>query len=728
MRARAFALALLLAVPCAGGCSRRGPGGPWPGAPVVVVSVDTLRADRLPFYGFAGVETPALTALRADSVLFESAWTHVPLTLPAHATLFTGKLPGELGVRDNAGYALPKETPTLAALLKGAGYATGGAVSAYVLHGRSGIGRGFDLWEDAVEQKTMGQAMSQVQRPGPETEALLAGWLDGIPEGKPFFAFLHLFEPHSPYEPPEPFRTRYATDPYAGEVAAADAVVGSFLARLKARGLYEKSLVVFLSDHGEGLGDHGEKEHGIFLYREALHVPLLVKLPGGAFAGTSVKAPVGLTDVFATIGEALAIEGFPETPGLVSLAALARGEAAPARRIFAETFFPRIRFGWSELESVLDGRYHYIEAPRPELYDLVEDPGEKTNLAPGKPGPLRAMKVEVERRRIPFRGPGPVDAEQAKKLAALGYIGSRPPSEAEGAGARPDPKDVIGTLEPLREGLGYLQSGRPAEAAAALRKLLAANPRVRDAWELLAQAELQLGRGDEAIAAARRLVDLSPEGATNALLAVANVALQAGRIDEGIRNAEAARELGDAEADEVLARAYLAAGDLGRADEAAARALAQGRQRKRALLVRARVAVLRGDLPRALALADEVKALVGEKEVGALIGFHYLRGDVLARLGRVEEAEQELSEEVRLFPRRADARVALVALYAASGRREEAVAAIRQILANVPGPEGPAAAAGSLESLGERRAADDLRRQAARRFPGDPRFRERGKT
>ena len=478
MKARALLLALSVVVSCTPACSRRGPGGPWRGAPVVVVSVDTLRADRLPFYGFGGVETPALTALRADSVLFESAWAHVPLTLPSHATLFTGKLPGEIGVRDNAGYVLPKETPTLAELLKAAGYATGGAVSAYVLHGRSGIGRGFDLWEDAVEPKTMGEAMSRVQRAGGETEAILEGWLDGIPDGKPFFAFLHLFEPHSPYEPPEPFRTRYAADPYAGEVAAADAVVGTFLAKLKARGLYEKSLVVFLSDHGEGLGDHGEKEHGIFLYREALHVPLLVKLPGGGFAGTSVKAPVQLTDVFATVGEALDVPDFPETPGLVSLVALARGEAPPPRRIFAETYFPRIRFGWSELESVLDGRHHYIEAPRPELYDLLEDPGEKTNLAPGKPDPLRALKVEVERRRVAFRGPAPVDAEHAKKLAALGYISSRPPSEAESAGARPDPKDAIGTLEPLRDGLAFLQSGRPAEAAAALEKLLAANPRV----------------------------------------------------------------------------------------------------------------------------------------------------------------------------------------------------------------------------------------------------------
>jgi arylsulfatase A-like enzyme/tetratricopeptide (TPR) repeat protein len=687
-----------------------------------VVSVDTLRSDRLPFYGFTGVETPALSALRADSILFESAWTHVPLTLPSHASLFTGRQPGEHGVRDNAGYALSGETPTLAELLKAAGYATGGAVSAYVLSARSGIARGFDFWDDAVEQTTMGQAMSQVQRPGTEAEAALSAWIDRLPEGKPFFAFLHLFEPHSPYDPPEPFRTRYASDPYAGEVAAADAIVGAFLAKLKAHGLYEKSLVVFLSDHGEGLGDHGEKEHGIFLYREALQVPLLVKLPGNTRSGALVKAPVQLTDLFETAGRELAVKRFPTTPGLVSLAALARGVQAPERRIFAETFFPRIRFGWSELESVLDGRHHYIEAPTPELYDLVADPEEKSNLAPDKPAPLRSLKAELERKRIPFRGPGAVDAEHTKKLAALGYVSARPPSGDEGRRGRPDPKDVIGTLEPLREGLGFLQSGRPAEAAAALRKILAANPEIRDAWELLAQAELALGRGDAAVAAARRVVELSPPGSTNALLAVANIALQAGRTEEGIRNAEAARELGDSEAEEVLARGYLAAGDLASAEEAANRALAGGRPRKRSLLVLARVAVLRGDLPRALALADEVKALVGEKDVGALIGFHYLRGDALARLGRVAEAEEEFAQEIRLFPTRADARVSLVGLYAATGREEDAERGIRAILENVPGSEGPAAAIASLEALGRRAAAEDLRRQAAARFPGDPRF------
>ena len=356
----------------------------FPGAPVILVSVDTLRSDHLPAYGYTGVETPALDALRKDSILFERAWSHVPLTLPSHASIFTGREPAAHGIHDNLGYRLKKDVPTLAELLKRGGYATGGAISCFVLKGaESGISRGFDFYDDAVEPAEGQQALGRVQRAGADTEARLETWLAAPAMTGRFFAFLHLYEPHTPYEPPEPFKTRYAAQPYDGEIAAADAIVGNFLAFLKARGLYDRALIVFLSDHGEGLGEHGESEHGMFLYRESLQVPLLVKLPGEKRAGeTSSPNRRRSSTSSRRSPKARAPRASCRPEGTRSL--LDPPPAPAARRILSETFFPRIHFGWSELSSLFDGRWHYIEAPKAEIYDVAADPGEIVEPARGE--------------------------------------------------------------------------------------------------------------------------------------------------------------------------------------------------------------------------------------------------------------------------------------------------------------------------------------------------------
>ncbi len=331
---RRFALVLIL-LGAVGAAACRRDGLTAPGAPVVLISVDTLRADHLPAYGYANVQTPNLDALRKDSVLFANAYSHVPLTLPSHVTLFTGLLPPQNGVRDNLGYALGPGPATIASTLKAAGYATGGAVSSVVLSHATGVSRGFDFWEDDVEPTRVNQSLSRVQRGGDETERLLAGWIGSHASGKGrVFAFLHLFEPHAPYEPPEPYKSRYAL-PYDGEIARADEIVGRLIAFLKERGLYDKALVVFLSDHGEGLNDHGEDEHGVLLYREEIHVPLFVKFPGARRAGESVQSPVALTDVFPTIAE---VAGVPAPPGLAGRSltlALAEAESKSAIRAAA---------------------------------------------------------------------------------------------------------------------------------------------------------------------------------------------------------------------------------------------------------------------------------------------------------------------------------------------------------------------------------------------------------
>ena len=314
------------------------------GTPIVLISIDTLRSDHLPAYGYASVATPAIDALRRDGILFERAYAHTPLTLPSHASLLTGLLPGEHGVRDNVGYTLDQkrvesgEIPHLPRLLAARGYVSGAAVSAFVLQAKAGLAAGFDLYEDSIEMRT-GTGLGGLQRAGTETLRTALPWLREK-AGKPIFFLFHIYEPHTPYDPPAPFRDRYASR-YDGEIAAADAVVGELVAELERLGLYERAIVVLLSDHGEGLGDHGEEEHGLLLYREAIQVPLLLKLPGSRFAGRAVAAPVGLIDVAPTLAALVGIEAPAAWPGRRCSVSSTRTERA--RRRAASTPRPSTR-------------------------------------------------------------------------------------------------------------------------------------------------------------------------------------------------------------------------------------------------------------------------------------------------------------------------------------------------------------------------------------------------
>ena len=716
-RAGILAAGALAAGACSRGGAARAPS--FSRAPVVLISVDTLRSDHLPIYGYKDVETPAIAALRKDSILFERAYSNVPLTLPAHASILTGVPPAEHGVHDNLGYRLDAKQPTLAEILKASGYATGAAVSAIVLSGGSGISRGFDFYEDSIEPTELHEALSRVQRPGDESEGLLLKWLDGPPASGPFFAFLHLYEPHSPYEPKEPFKSRFASA-YDGEIATADAIVGHFLDRLRSKGLYDKSLIVFLSDHGESLGEHGEDEHGVFLYRSSLQVPLLLKLPGGphdaAFAGSTVSTPVQLTDVFTTVGRMLDLPKFPVHEGTVSLADLVGEKNAPARRLLAETFFPRIHFGWSELSSCLDGAWHYIDAPRSELYEMASDPGELKNRLSEKPDALRALKGHLEWNPVRFDAPGPVDPEEAKKLASLGYLSS---GASSSGGPLADPKDTIGTVRLLADAFGRLQSGRAAEAIALFERLLKDNPRMFDVWELYSNALVGVGRFDDALAARRKMVELSPPQSTQALLSVANLCLEIGKPELAKEHALLAKGRGDPAADEVLARALLSLGDFAGAEAAARAASQSGKTRRRGLLILARIESLRGRPEKALALIEEASTGASGKRADTSIGLHRLKGDVLARMDRPAEAEKEFLEEIRLFPKSVDVRVELAVLYASQHRASEFYRTLDTLVVEVPTLEAYAKATKTLHVLGDKAGAEKMRRRGLARFPND---------
>jgi arylsulfatase A-like enzyme/tetratricopeptide (TPR) repeat protein len=522
--------------------------------PVVLISVDTLRADHLPVYGYGGVATPNIDALRKDSVLFANAYTHVPLTLPSHTSLLTGLLPPQNGVRDNYGYSLPANIETLAALLQRAGYATGAAVSSAVLSRESGLDRGFELYDDKLEStsRTQGRPPNRdaaavvgdngevvrVDRDGARSAEALLRWLADR-RRQPFFAFLHLYEPHAPCNPPEPYRSRYPLA-YDGEIARADEIVGTFLGSLRRWGLYQRALVIFVSDHGEGLSDHGEREHGVFLYREAIHVPLLVKFPGNLRAGESVSAPVALTDVFPTVTRVLGLT-LPAGRNGVPLTAFLQGSGAPARRIYCETLYPRLRLGWSDLASLVDARYQYIEAPRPELYDISVDPAEKRDLSRDLSAPFRAMRAELEGMERPFEMPGSSGPEQTKKLMSLGYLSATSPSAK--TKNLPDPKDRIGELDGSIQFGRLLAQGRYVELIGACRAFLKKDPAVIEIWRLMADALERTGKRAEAIAALKEGLRASSATALPALRMAAvehltYLLIQSGQTEEALSMAD----------------------------------------------------------------------------------------------------------------------------------------------------------------------------------------------
>lgn len=482
-RRLAFALAALAAA-----CGRV---GPQASPPIVIISIDTLRADRLPAYGSRSVATPNIDRLRRDGVLFENAYAPAPQTLPSHASLFTGLLPPQHGLRDNAGFVLSERAVTLASLLQGRGIATGAAISAPVMDAKTGIARGFGLWEDSLPPGTL-------KRDGGRTAAALLPWIRQ--QHGPFLAFLHLFEPHVPRDAPRPHSTRYA-DAYDAEISRADEIVGEFLDELRRLKLYDRSLILLVSDHGEGLGDHGEKWHGVLIYRETIHVPLLMKLPGSRHAGETVRAAVGLVDALPTVARAHGIAVPPGVSG-VALQRYVEGDPPAGRRIYSESLFPRLRLGWSDLASLSDERFQYIEAPEEELYDLAADPKERRNVARERLPVLRERKAEMSRIPRPFELPAMADPEKVRVLASLGYLSGLSP-DASRAGL-PDPKARIaaGAFDVGEDILRLLgSSGRDSELVAACRRYVTDMPGALDMWRTLARALDRLGRTAEAVEA-----------------------------------------------------------------------------------------------------------------------------------------------------------------------------------------------------------------------------------
>ncbi|HEX6083791.1 MAG TPA: sulfatase-like hydrolase/transferase [Thermoanaerobaculia bacterium] len=681
MRSRLVFL-LLFAAACSKPSTSTHPSAP--NAPVIVISVDTLRADHLPAYGYKGVETPHIDALRRDGVLFERAYSHAPLTLPSHVSMLTGKLPYEHGVRNNLGFSLSSGVPTLPSLLKSRGYTTGAAVSAYVLRGASGLAASFDDYDDAVAIRG-GESVGAQQRPGRETAAIARTWIERH-KGSPFFYMLHLFEPHTPYAPPEPHRSRWPL-PYDGEIAAADEIVGEFIASLKQQGIYDGALIIFLSDHGEGLGDHGEEEHGIFLYQEAIRVPLIVKLPGNERANTASASPVGLTDVFATVARTVGAEA----PGISLF------DSPQPRRIYAESLYPRIHLGWSELRSLVDEKYHYIEAPKPELYDLASDPLEKSNVLASQRRVYAALRKELDALPRGESATGRIDPEEAKKLAALGYLSATAPSDG---GPLPDPKERIGELTTLQRASMLVKERRYAEAIASLRSLVAANPRLTDAWSLLARTQQDAGDLDGAIATYRQTLSAHPHLAGDLGLSVASLYLTKGDLAQAEAHARLGESTNPSLARLMLGRVAMARGDYDSAMQHAQFVSNEYGYRVQGLVLAAQVYSRTRNAERALQLLAEADREIAARKLGAIPLLEYTRGDALARLERFDDAEAAFRREIRDFPEDREAWASLAVIQWLRGQRDASRTTMEQYVRANPGPDARAFAAKTFRELG----------------------------
>jgi choline-sulfatase len=686
---------------------RRGWAAPSPAdGPIVLISIDTLRADHLPAYGYTRVRTPNIDAFAAESTLFEQAYSHSPQTLPAHTSILSGQLPFAHGVRDNIGFTVKADQWFVQRALHERGWPTGGFVSAYVLRSATGINQGFDTFDSDLPAASPELSIGQVQRDGSQTLAAAEKWV-GRQASKPFFLFVHFYEPHKPYAPPARF-AQYG--PYDGEIAYADELVGRLIDRLRAASVYDRSTIVLLADHGEGLGDHGEQEHGMFLYRETTHVPLMVKLPG-RHPGRRVSVPVQHIDIVPTILDLVGMPARPELRGR-SLRPLLDGTGTlPDTGIYSEALYSRYHFGWSELYALSDARYRLIRAPRDELFDLQRDPGETTSIASERPQVKQAMRTALETliSRTSIAAPSAVSDDDRQRLAALGYVGSGNAESLSLPGDRlSDPKDKVPVLEKYRRASDLAGGLKYADATVLYRELVADDPEMTDVWLQLAQVLVRQGLTEDAVHAYQEVIKRNPKDA-GSLLGAGSGLLRLGRTEEARKHAELALSVAPAAAHELLAKVALANRDRPAAMREAKAAQEADPKLPMPLYVEGLLAYNEGRYADALGPLMQARQQLQGRTL-QMNELNYYIGDALARLERYPEAEPYLLEEIKVFPHNTRARAGLAMLYRAMGRKADSERVIDELLRVAPTTEGRSLAVQLWTMFGEPEKAAALRR------------------
>ncbi len=659
--------------------SSRASGGDSQRPNAILITVDTLRADRLGSYGNPSGLTPAMDGLARDGVVFRRAVAQVPLTLPSHTAILTGTYPMWNGVEDLSTRGLSPGIPTLAEAFKRHGYATAAFVSAFVLDSMWGLERGFDLYDDwfkPVEGKA--DRRDSLERRAEETVNHSLAWLDAH-HSQSFFLWIHLYDPHAPYDPPEPFKSRYRARPYDGEVAYADQQLGRLIASLKRAGLYAPALIVLTSDHGESLGEHQEQQHGFFIYNSTVRVPLIVKPPDGFEpARRSVVRVVNTVDIAPTLAQFCRFDSsdVANFQGRSLLALLDKSPPTPTREGYSESLYPRSTFGWHSLRAVETGQYHYIAAPKEELYDLEQDPGETHNLVRQSPATVAALRAILQQAVTRFGRKAGVSAsapalgpEAVEKLRSLGYLSiSLPKNQQDDDPRAADPKDEIGFYNQVMRATELAEDGRFRESNALLEQTAAANPRAYLLPFLQGENSLALGQPREAVRYYRRALGLNA-GFDQAAMGLGHAAYRAGDNAEAVKAYQLALELNPRNfiVRLALGKAYWRLNRLDDAAEGERQVLrehpnyAQARADYGITLVRLR----KFDI----ALPELLKAI--ELGYRTSLVYNYL-GNAYMASGRSAEAVGAYEEAIRLDPNSPTAYVKLAVIFAQSGQPEKA--------------------------------------------------------
>jgi len=694
--------------------------------PIVLISVDSLRADRLPIYGYDGADTPAIDALAADGVVFDRAYSHSPSSLASHASLLSGRLPVSNGVRGDAGYEIDRDEDLLAEVLRDRDYATAAIVSSYSLRRETGIAQGFSFFDDEFVEEPWSGRRLDLQRDGDDSRRIAEQWLETAGTERAFL-FLHLNDPQRPDEDTASGGQRT----YDERVEYADRVVGDFVDYLKSNQLYDQSTLILVSDHGQGLGDHGEQTHGLLLYDESLRVPMVIKPAASEFGGRRVADLVQLTDLMPTIVD-LAKAPLPDDIDGVSLTALIDGSGQLRNRlVYAESMYARDHFGWSEIRAITDGRYRYISAPVDELYDLQTDPTQSENIVDAEPDVADRLRSALERivENDTRAAPASVDARTRARLAALGVVGYR--SVDATAQSPINPVDRAPFVEAFRQATDLVADGHWLPGVAALERLARSEPENPKLWHDLADMAMAAGRYELAGEAYRRVVTLRPEGPQtgDARLGSAMASFHLRRFDEAVRRARGVLAASREEKGQLVARAHelLARIALSRRDTATAFAHAREGHNADPRLplmeyVEGRRQFDRGQYDEALtSFTAAIEALHDGRSEVMLEDLHVHAAETLAQIGQVDEAAARYAEEIQAFPTNLTARAALARLHHAEGRPDEAARALNDLIRFLPTPDAYNLAARLWTTFGAVQQAAAVRAEAGRLFaPSGP--------
>lgn len=626
---------------------------------VLVITLDTVRADALGAYGNVPSPTPTLDALAKDGLLVAEASTVAPLTLPAHASLFTGLTPARHGIRDNNGYRLVPTLPTLAERFHTAGWQTGAFVAASVLDSSTGLDRGFATYRDGFDPTATALTMEVPQRDGAEARAYVQEWLLTVSPDRPFFGWVHFYDAHEPLTPPEEWQARVA-DPYLAEIAFVDHQVRILLQQIRVLDRRRPLVVAVVGDHGEDRGDHGEKTHGIFLYRSTMHIPMILSAPG--VSARVERAPRSIVDVAPTLLELAGLSPLDTIDGRSLLGPAPDGT-------YAESWTPRLQFGFAELRSLQDERYRYIRAPRPELYDWQADPTERDDLASRHPDVVAAMESRMAAHLANARPPATAEGTLVQSLEALGYVAplADVPESVPYTALR-DPKDDPRMALDFHATIARARTVPPAEGIPLLEAYLRTHPRVGGVRPILARGYTLLRRFDEAQAALEPLLAAHPEDATLTLL-LASLHLETGDVPAATELAETVRRRQPevARAWALVAEAHRRADDCAAATQVADEGLALHPDASLLRLVRG-----------ACRLLVEGESAVPDLEAVLASDPHnpdvrYLLGAAYSREGRPEEALRLYDAHLARDPSHVGASVGKGMVLANMGRVDEAV-------------------------------------------------------